>query len=91
MKLQQALGRHPRDVVAFIGAGGKTSALINLGHELTQLGWRVLATTTTSVRAEELELMPWALTPGEGPRHAIAGAGRGPAWCFFTTASRAAT
>ena len=66
MKLQQALDVTRGDVVAFIGAGGKTSALINLGHELTQLGWRVLATTTTSVRAEELELMPWALTPGEG-------------------------
>ncbi len=66
MKLHQALDIVRGDVVAFIGAGGKTSALINLGHELTGLGWRVVATTTSSISAEELELMPWALTPGEG-------------------------
>lgn len=66
MKLHQALDIARGDVVAFTGAGGKTSALINLGHELRDLGWRVLATTTTGIRAAELELMPWALTPGEG-------------------------
>ena len=66
MKLQQALGIVRGDVVSFIGAGGKTSALINLGHELVAQGWRVAATTTSGIAAEELELMPWALTPGEG-------------------------
>ena len=66
MKLHQALDISRGDVVAFIGAGGKTSALINLGHELTGLGWRVVATTTSTISADELELMPWALTPGEG-------------------------
>ena len=66
MKLQQALGVVRGDVVSFIGAGGKTSALVNLGHELAGQGWRVVATTTGSISTDELELMPWALTPGEG-------------------------
>lgn len=66
MNLQRALGVARGDVVSFIGAGGKTSAIINLGHELVGRGWRVAATTTTAISAAELELMPWALTPGEG-------------------------
>ena len=66
MKLHEALDIVRGDVVAFTGAGGKTSALINLGHELVAMGWRVVATTTAGISTHELELMPWALTPGEG-------------------------
>jgi molybdenum cofactor cytidylyltransferase len=58
VKLHQAFRIVRGDVVAFIGAGGKTSALVTLGHELAELGWRVLATTTTHIRPEELDLMP---------------------------------
>lgn len=66
MKLHQAFDIVRGDVVAFIGAGGKTSAMVNLGHELAERGWRVIATTTTRISAEQLELMPYAVTPGEG-------------------------
>jgi len=58
MKLQQAFELSRGDVVAFIGAGGKTSALIGIGYELAEAGWRVLATTTTAIKEEQLQLMP---------------------------------
>ena len=61
MKLHQALQVIRGDVVSFIGAGGKTSALVALGHELAEQGWRVLATTTTYIDRDQLPLMPAAL------------------------------
>ena len=66
MKLQQAFEIVPGDVVSFIGAGGKTSTLIALGHELAQAGLRVLATTTTQIAVDELDLMPYATTLDAG-------------------------
>lgn len=54
MKLRQALNVQRGDVVAFTGAGGKTSALFRLSRELAAEGWRVLCTTTTRIAEEEL-------------------------------------
>ena len=53
MKLSAALGVAPREIVALVGAGGKTSALYRLAHELLATDRRVLATTTTHMRAPE--------------------------------------
>lgn len=61
MKLKQAFDVARGDVVAFTGAGGKTSALIGLGYELAESGWRVLATTTTHLSEDQLSLFPHAL------------------------------
>lgn len=47
MKLGQALGVGTGEVVAFVGAGGKTAALYQLADELWREGYRVIATTTT--------------------------------------------
>jgi len=69
MKLQKAFDIVPGDVVAFVGAGGKTSTLIALGHELAEAGLRVLATTTTRVSIDQLDLMPYATTIDEGMSH----------------------
>jgi molybdenum cofactor cytidylyltransferase len=69
MKLQKAFEIVPGDVVAFIGAGGKTSTLIALGHELAQAGMRVLATTTTHIAVDELNLMPYSTALDEGIAH----------------------
>ena len=55
------------DVVAVIGAGGKTSLIVGLGYELAESGWRVLATATFPFAAHQLELMPGALPIGAGP------------------------
>lgn len=61
MKLHQAFDVIRGDVVAFIGAGGKTSALVGLGYELLDLDWRILATTTTTIQEDQLQLMPHAM------------------------------
>lgn len=69
MKLRQAFDITPGDVVAFVGAGGKTSTLIALGHELAQAGLRVLATTTTGISVDQLDLMPYATRLENGSAH----------------------
>lgn len=61
MRLHEAFNIIRGDVVAFIGAGGKTSALVSLGYELAEQGWRVLATTTTRIGEDQLDLIPAAL------------------------------
>jgi molybdenum cofactor cytidylyltransferase len=58
MRLRDALNVQRGDVVAFTGAGGKTSAMVRLGRELMREGWRVLATTTTRIGKNELAQFP---------------------------------
>lgn len=67
MKLHEAFEVNRGDVVAFIGAGGKTSALIGLGYELLDKGWRILATTTRALDEEQLHLMPHAMPYNSNP------------------------
>src|SRR5688500_16627517 len=69
MKLQKAFDITRGDVVAFVGAGGKTSTLIGLGTELAEAGLRVLAMTTTCVGVDQLDLMPYATTLDNGMKH----------------------
>ncbi len=73
MKLHRAFDIQRGEVIAFVGAGGKTAALVATGWELAALGWRVLATTTTHIRRDELSLMPFTL-PANTPPHEIANA-----------------
>lgn len=47
MHLAESLRIQPNDVIAFVGGGGKTSALFRLADELAARGKRVVATTTT--------------------------------------------
>lgn len=68
MKLHQAFNIVRGDIVVFIGAGGKTSTLVALGYELAEMGWRVLATTTTSIETDQLSLLPRAISPESGSR-----------------------
>jgi len=51
-----ALGVQPGDVVAFVGAGGKTTVIYRMAAELAQRDWRVLLTTTTKI---------WPPEPGQ--------------------------
>jgi molybdenum cofactor cytidylyltransferase len=62
MRLAEALEVKKGDVVAFVGGGGKTSALFRLAEELAGDGWRVLSTTTTRIGREELALAPHRIT-----------------------------
>lgn len=68
MRFEQAFDVAPGDVVAFIGAGGKTSLLVGLGYELAEAGWRVLATTTTRLSTDQLDLFPCTMAAGAAPR-----------------------
>ncbi len=70
MRFAQAFDLVPGDVVAFVGAGGKTSLMVSLGYELAEAGWRVLATTTTQLAKDQLALFPYAL-PADASARAI--------------------
>ena len=54
MQLRDALAVGDRDVVAFVGAGGKTTSLFRLAGELAAAGCRVVTTTTTRIFAEQM-------------------------------------
>jgi molybdenum cofactor cytidylyltransferase len=58
VRLREALRVQRGDVIAFVGAGGKTSALFRLASELRAEGWRVIATTTTRVAVHEAQRAP---------------------------------
>jgi len=45
----------PGDVVAFIGAGGKTSLMVGFGYELAETAWRGLVTTSTRLSTDHLD------------------------------------
>lgn len=65
MRLVDALAVRPGDVVAFVGAGGKTSAMFRLAAELAAQGLRVLTTTTTRIGQDELAFAPTHVALGE--------------------------
>ncbi len=54
MYLWEALQIRKSEVISLIGAGGKTTIMYRLGHELVNRGWRVIATTTTMIRPPSL-------------------------------------
>lgn len=68
MQFKRAFDVARGDVVAFIGAGGKTSLMVSLGYELAEAGWRVLATTTTKLSTDQLDLFPCTMSAGAAPR-----------------------
>lgn len=60
-----ALAVGDREVVAFVGAGGKSTSLLLLGAELVASGRRVVMTTTTKMGVDQAP--PWAamVQPGD--------------------------
>jgi len=66
MRLSRALELAPGDVVSFVGAGGKTSAMFRLADELAEQGWRVISTTTTRIAQDELHRAPQQVGFGHG-------------------------
>ncbi|NOX61615.1 MAG: putative selenium-dependent hydroxylase accessory protein YqeC [Chloroflexi bacterium] len=67
MQLSSALRVDKGAVVAFTGAGGKTTAMLRLGRELAARGLTVLATTTTRVGLDELHRFPGFLIQPDPP------------------------
>jgi probable selenium-dependent hydroxylase accessory protein YqeC len=55
LKLYLALGISSGDVVAFVGAGGKSSAIVTTAAELAQAGMKVLAAPTTKMLIKEAQ------------------------------------
>jgi probable selenium-dependent hydroxylase accessory protein YqeC len=53
LKLYEALGISSGDVVAFVGAGGKSSAILAVAGELTRAGMTVLVAPTTKMLLSE--------------------------------------
>ncbi len=66
MNLSQALEVKAGDIIAFVGAGGKTHAMFRLAAELSEGGARVITTTTTRIAQDELGLAPHAVRPKRG-------------------------
>jgi molybdenum cofactor cytidylyltransferase len=58
MKLIRAFRVSPAEVVAFVGGGGKTTAMFRLAQELVEAGQTVVTTTTTRIFAAQIELAP---------------------------------
>lgn len=76
MKLHKALGIVRGDIVAFVGAGGKSSAIVTLAGELVADGMKVLAVPTTKMFVEEAERIGALVTAGDPAelRSLVAGA-----------------
>jgi probable selenium-dependent hydroxylase accessory protein YqeC len=55
VKLHAALGISSGDVVAFVGAGGKSGAILAVSGELTQEGMKVLVAPTTKMLSSEAD------------------------------------
>ncbi len=58
MNLIEALGITPTDVAAFVGGGGKTSAMFRVAAEVVQGGGSVTTTPTTRIFAAQTRLAP---------------------------------
>ena len=62
MQLYQALGVVSGDIVAYVGAGGKSSAILQTAHELRETDTKVLVVPTTKMFISEAERVGPILT-----------------------------
>ncbi len=70
--LSDALGIRKGQVFALVGGGGKTGTMLTLSRELTNRGWRVLASTTTRVGPSVATSMPVLTMTGDEPPEELA-------------------
>lgn len=56
------------EIVAFVGAGGKSTAMRRLAGELADEGWRVIATTTTKIGLAQGKAYDALLVRGDADR-----------------------
>ncbi|MBI5034956.1 MAG: putative selenium-dependent hydroxylase accessory protein YqeC [Chloroflexi bacterium] len=55
MNLSTSFRLQLHDVIAFVGAGGKTTAMFRLAEELVTQGKKIIVTTTTKLGADQVE------------------------------------
>lgn len=68
-RLSESMGLETRELVAIVGAGGKTTILRALGTELASSGHKVILTTTTKMAPEQLtKRVIWSDEPTEVER-----------------------
>jgi probable selenium-dependent hydroxylase accessory protein YqeC len=68
-RLSESVGLETRELVAIVGAGGKTTILRALGTELASAGHKVILTTTTKMAPEQMsESVIWSDEPTEVER-----------------------
>ena len=68
MTLADALGAKRDEVVAFVGGGGKSTAMFRLAREAVQRGGRAITTTTTKIFAAQIGLAPAHVAAAEATR-----------------------
>jgi len=71
MKLRTALRLDDGEIVAFVGGGGKTTAMFRLAEEIVEAGGRVITTTTTRIFAAQIALAPRHFSAFEATRTQI--------------------
>lgn len=72
--LATRMGIGPQELVAIVGAGGKTTILHALGRELASDGYKVILTTTTRMARDQVsEPVCWSSDPAEVERSLAAG------------------
>lgn len=67
MDLISAVDLGPREHVAIVGAGGKTSLMFSLAGELVKAGCKVVTSTTTKIWHHQAQLAPATLFCGPNP------------------------
>jgi molybdenum cofactor cytidylyltransferase len=72
MNLSTALRIRPSDVVAFVGGGGKTSAMFRLAAEIVAGGGCVVTTTTTRIFEAQIALAPLHFAASEATPERLA-------------------
>ena len=71
MRLNTALRISDGEIVAFVGGGGKTTAMFRLAGEIVEAGGRVITTTTTRIFAAQISLAPTHLSTFEASRATV--------------------
>lgn len=74
MRLADALGVTRGEVVAFVGGGGKTTAMFRLAREMAEQGERVITTTTTHIFAAQIALAPAHVAAAEATPASVSAA-----------------
>jgi molybdenum cofactor cytidylyltransferase len=71
VKLTEALQITNTDMAAFVGGGGKTTAMFRLAAEIVADGGRAIITTTTRIFAAQIKLAPAHLLAAEATKEKI--------------------